>query len=445
MIPTLVEDMKNATASFGNPYHEYVPGLLCSADNGATHHIWVPVEIGRDVSMDNLHYTTWFLTDSFEWHQQNKRVVCSGNMIYSAFFTDQSQDGNVPWAHGRLRGKWTGDIIIVSMSASGRFTAFPKYVGSLLRAIEEALLATKTVTTSAIEPCALKLEWSIDGAPSATTFIVSYLTILGTKTSYAGHEQAEQAEIRVTTAISIFFDPLAIDLVFQRIASFSGCIVGSLPSWLMGQAIDTLPTELHIIVAKGHALEAVRFFQDELFVRSVIRNRYELVSRTDGDDIEPNVFDLRNTLAGIILYESHSPDVMETIVCMSDTSYMNILTGTELISLYPNFTTNHIRYINLWHHGREVESHWDGVPNIKGPFFIHSSMSMNRPCGAECPILWRRLCETQQISWFEWRGSSRKFSDYRFSKGFEESDIRWRIDHVCANKFCETASSRGKM
>ncbi|KAJ7573102.1 hypothetical protein C8J56DRAFT_1067042 [Mycena floridula] len=389
--------------------------------------------------MDNLHYTTWFLTDSFEQHQQNKRVVCSRNMIYSAFFTDQSQDGNVPWAHGRLRGKWTGDIIIVSMSASGRFTAFPKYVGSLLRAIEEALLATKTVTTSAIEPCALKLEWcSIDGAPSATTFIGSYSTIPGTKTSYAGHEQAEQAEIRFAMRSSAESPRLsAYSLIRSPLISFSR---ESHPS-----AIDTLPTELHIIVAKGHALEAVRFFRDELFVRSVIRNRYELVSRTDGDDIEPNVFDLRNTLAGIILYESHSPDVMETIVCMSDTSYMNILTGTELISLYLNFTTNHIRYINLWHHGREVESRWDGVPNIKGPFFIHSSMSMNRPCGAECPILWRRLCETQQISRFEWRGSSRKFSDYRFSKGFEESNIRWRIDRVCANKFCETASSRGKM
>ncbi|KAJ7584281.1 hypothetical protein C8J56DRAFT_892966 [Mycena floridula] len=437
MIPTLVEDMKNATAFFGNPYHEYVPGLLCSADDGATHHIWVPVEIGRDVSMDNLHYATWFLTDSFERHQQNKRVVCSGNMIYSTFFTDQSQDGNVPWAHGRLRGKWTGDIIIVSMSASGRFTAFPKYVGSLLRAIEEALLATKTVTMSAIEPCALKLEWS--NAPGMLhrwgPLCYNIYRLIFDDTRYQDLLRWSQASRtsrdtvrdalfgRVTAAISIFFDPLAIDLVFQRIASFGGCIVGSLPSWLMGQAIDTLPTKLHIIVAKGHALEAVRFFRDELFVRSVIRNRYELVSRTDGDDIEPNVFDLRNTLAGIILYESHSPDMMETIVCMSDTSYMNILTSTELITLYPNFTTNHIRYINLWHHGHEVESRWDGVPNIKGPFFIHSSMSMNHPCGAKCPILWRRLCETQQISRFEWRGSSRKFSDYRFSKGFEESDI----------------------
>ncbi|KAJ7596471.1 hypothetical protein C8J56DRAFT_1040745 [Mycena floridula] len=228
----------------------------------------------------------------------------------------------------------------------------------------------------------------------------------------------------------------------------------------MGQAIDTLPTELHIVVGKGHALEAVCFFQDELFIRSLIRNRYESVSRADGSGIEPNVFELRNTVsnrllarskidqtktAGIILYESHSSDVMETIVCMPDTSYMNILTGTELISLYPNFTTNQIRYINLWYHGREVESRWDGVPDIQGILFIHSSMSMKRPCGAECPILWRRLCETQQISRVEWRGSSRKFSDYRFSKGFEESDIRWRIDRVCANKLCKTAGSRGKM
>ncbi|KAJ7596472.1 hypothetical protein C8J56DRAFT_882217 [Mycena floridula] len=247
MIPTLVEDMKNATAFFGNPYRDYVPGLFCSADDGATHHIRVPVEIGRDVTLDNLHYATWLLTDSFERHQQNKRVVHSGNMTYNVFFTDQSQDGNVPWGHGRLRGKWTGDIVIVSMSAFGSFTAFPKYMGSLLRTIEEALLATQTVTTSVIAPHALNLEWTRSPGmlhswgPLCYDIYRLILDDSGfqdllrwSRASRTIQDTVHDALFgRVTTAISIFFDPSAIDLIFQKITSFGGCIVGSLPSWLI--------------------------------------------------------------------------------------------------------------------------------------------------------------------------------------------------------------------
>ncbi|KAJ7599159.1 hypothetical protein C8J56DRAFT_881654 [Mycena floridula] len=227
---------------------------------------------------------------------------------------------------------------------------------------------------------------------------------------------------RVNIALSTFFDSAAADLVFKTIAAFGGCIRSSdqtpWTSWLR---------------------------KDMQKAPRLVKKRYFLVSEEKGLEDDPRVFSLCNSMVCITIYESNGPDVMETVIGMKDTSYMNILTATELISLYPNLTLHYFRYVNLWRHGIEVENRWDVDQDVKGVCHIHSSHSFGRACGAECPLLWRRLSDVGGICRFTWRGSRKLGSLFRFSDNFKESNLRWRIDRICANKYCKTAGARGNI
>jgi hypothetical protein len=133
---------------------------------------------------------------------------------------------------------------------------------------------------------------------------------------------------------------------------------------------------------------------------------------------------------------------MPIILSSPHTSGMDFLTSSRIYCLYPTLLQRGENIIvsrsNLFYEGPDTGF----LPfnfGLRSYASTRDWVSQRRPCGAQCPALWREMKSlryTRVMRWGGVRGDLDTGSSVSPSDGFEHSPFIWKMEGICQNRYC---------
>ncbi|KAJ7586498.1 hypothetical protein C8J56DRAFT_1051860 [Mycena floridula] len=463
MLSSKVASMNLHYSIYGNPYRAFAKGVLMTCKDAGAHIIRVPIEIGRVGCVpDDLFVDAWLgIRQNICFVDYDTVVLSTRQRDYHFYHRSQSQhtEGQ-QWLSGPLANKFYGDLVVVASDKRNQLVDIQHNELSTVKNLISLLHARKKPFIFATLPDPV-VWWPIAGffdkfGSLTNDHVYEMLTCASFESlvSYAklsaSFRRAAQQEIRLR--ISYFLEPFiapGLQGVFlDTVANSNAAIVGTLPTAVLTSIRSEYPSIFNmmtIVVAKGKLRGIVQFLRN-LHAHDQMQAQWTTVSVESSTNPKcPFLVHerLTNGLKFIDVYECRWVNILNGILSMPNTGYMNILTVNELISFYPNLTADKKTCINPW-------ALMDGFVNIVGnlegsltytPGAITSELG--RPCGKECAMLWRKTAGLDGIGIFNWQGfMNHRKTSYSLSDYIDQSNIKWRIGLKCANSYCATCGLR---
>ncbi|RDB23921.1 hypothetical protein Hypma_009539 [Hypsizygus marmoreus] len=132
----------------------------------------------------------------------------------------------------------------------------------------------------------------------------------------------------------------------------------------------------------------------------------------------------------ITIFEARFDSILQVILSSLKTSDMTIMTSSRLFSFYPTLMK-----------GNQSLRAQPSVSDAPRAWW-HPSVSdyiTGRPCGINCPKIWRSTTKLEGVGELAWGGLDNELDvagNMGSSSVFAKTKIRWRIGNKCRNPFC---------
>ncbi|KAJ7597807.1 hypothetical protein C8J56DRAFT_1041981 [Mycena floridula] len=444
---------------YGNPYREFVKGALIShEDGGQVRGIKIPVDIGHSASsLDDLFVDPWLgLKRNIVFGARNVVTLRSPHRQYHFLYRSQTRNvAGREWTSGPLANKFYGDLVVIATTQNQRLVdiGMGDYLdiknlvnGSLLKGMSKYQFPRQLsdIKWKFIPGFYDKYGHITGDHVYEISVASSFESLVRMSKLSKSFRRAAQHSIRLR--IGFFMAPFVVQEiladVLTEITHQRCAIVGAVPTSVftsLGVEDDWKPDVLTVVTPKG-AADQVASYLEQLHLQSEFQLQWTTVRKSEiqGSSAFIQICRLSNGVRFIDIYECRYSNVVHGILSMPHTG----CNANELISFYPKLTLSGLISVVPWAPKEGFLSKEEG---IAGSGLGVLASQLQRPCGKECPMMWRSTKDLDGIGIFNWQGmENHKSSSYSFSDFISRSNLKWRIGLKCCNQFCATCGIRSE-
>ncbi|KAJ7017934.1 hypothetical protein C8F04DRAFT_1199715 [Mycena alexandri] len=223
-----------------------------------------------------------------------------------------------------------------------------------------------------------------------------------------------------------------VDTFHQVLNSSGSGMAGSFSTSLLTPPYGlALTTDLNIFTIRGN-LFIWRDFLDSIHV-TALDNQRGIDCRYLHTTANHIVYHAKTKNFTISVTESKDNSLFTLLIGATTTLNTTIITSAKIYALYASLLSQR-RALEGWFPTPVKKAVAIGKRRYRSSF---STASWDRPCGINCPILWRHIRGLRKVGVFNWGGNQNQYDDFsEVGIPFSDNNLKWRLGDTCSNAAC---------